>query len=59
MRSWCPTTPCSWGGTRLFGPTADVVNEENIRAYYQVDARVVDVSVEGRRMQTVFPFALA
>lgn len=44
------------GGTRLFGPTADVVNEENIRAYYQVDARVVDVSVEGRRMQTVFPF---
>lgn len=46
-------------GSRLFGPTEEVVTEENIRAFYRVDARVVPVRVGCDRMRTVFPYAIA
>lgn len=45
-------------GQRLLGPTAEVVSEDNIRRFYQVDAKVVPVSVDVGERRTVYPYRI-
>lgn len=46
------------GGMRLLGPTADVVTEENIRRFYEVDAALVPVSTAVGPRRTIYPYRI-
>lgn len=46
-------------GQRLFGPSAEVITEENIERFYDVRARVAPVSTDLGERRCVVPYALA
>lgn len=46
------------GGMRLLGATKDVVTEENIRKFYEVEARVVPVSIDIGERSTIYPYRI-
>lgn len=46
-------------GKRLLGPSSQVVNEENIDAFYGVRAKVIPVACERGSLRSVFPYALS
>ena len=49
----------SRGGSYVFGPTATVVTEENIRRAFGVDAVIGEIETPGHILQSVIPLQLA
>lgn len=46
-------------GSHCFGPTADVLTEDSIRACFGVNARIDTIDAEGNPVRSIYPMSLA
>jgi len=53
------TLMLGYGNKQTMGKTLDIVTEENIREYFDVDARVVSLQVEEKNYHTIFPYQIS
>ena len=52
------TLMMGYGNKKIIGNTLDVVTEDNIREYFEVDSRVVSLQVDNKKYHTIFPFQI-
>lgn len=53
------TLMMGYGYKQIQGKTLDIVTEENIREYFDVDSRVVALEVDDKQYFTIFPYQIA
>lgn len=53
------TLMMGYGNQQIMGKTLDIVTEDNIRQYFNVDSRVVSLEVDQKKYRTIFPYQIA
>ena len=48
-----------YGRQKQFGPTAELITEENVERFFQVRSRIVTFQAESQRYRTIFPYKIA
>lgn len=53
------TLMMGYGGRRILGETRDIVTEENIKSFFDVDSKVIALQVGERKYHTIFPYSIS
>ena len=49
----------SYGGRKETGKTLDIVTEENIKKYFDVESKVISLQVDEKEYHTIFPYSIS
>ena len=53
------TLMMSYGGRKETGKTLDIVTEENIKKYFDVESKVISLQVDEKEYHTIFPYSIS
>lgn len=53
------TLMMGYGGKKESGSTLDIVTEENIKKYFDVESKVISLQVDEKEYHTIFPYSIS